>query len=915
VNDSEIVEKTIFVTGATGYVGGRLVPTLLRDGYTVRCLAREPRKLEARPWRSDLKVEVVAGDLSDITQLAEQLAGCSSAYFLVHSMEASGGKYAERDLELASHFAQAAAIACVRRIIYLGGLGELGDGLSRHLRSRRDVEAMLASTGVPVTTFRAAMIIGSGSASFEILRYLVERLPVMVTPSWVTTESQPVAIIDVLHWLVRCLKVPATIGQTLEIGGPDILPYRDLMRIMAEELHIPKRLIVPVPILTPRLSSLWISLVTPVSYKIARPLAEGLRNRVVVTDDKTQLLMPHESLGVREAIKRALQKIGTNEVETRWSVAGPILGDPHWAGGKVFTDQRSVMINADFASVFAAVCRIGGGNGWYAGDLLWRLRGWMDTLVGGPGLRRGRRHSEQVEFGETLDFWRVIGIDRNRSLSLLAEMKLPGVAMLNFDLDSEGESERTRLTMTARYRPKGLIGILYWYAVVPLHNIVFGGMLKGIRKTAETMHANKRSCENASAPLKTERLGRQPGLAGESQPPFQKASKSAEASNLPDQSMTIPGYGRARLWLGISAVGTIVTLATLVLALGAPAKIQAAIDANTGTQVVGLFLFLLIYMAIQFPFDFMGGYWLPKRFGRSHLPLGTYLASLFRGTVVHGALMFGAAVLIMIAGRYAGIAGTVTAGLAISLILLRFRVRIAVIMSQLSLVRNSGAMTPYLDQLEVISVESTDEGFTGGIEGVLRPHNQLLPLKWREVLGHDGYQLAATRRTLAIKTGSWKRGRMVALLFTTVGLLIAALAVGSAQLGSASGTIQLSLWFTLWSFLGLLTLPTLSRRGVIEIDEQAQAAGHPTSLIRVNTEILDRLQDGEPMRPSWIETIFHPVPSVENRLEGPRSHYVVGFWDAARTSIYLSLAGVGLLGRAVHCNCGRPSLWVFLPTD
>jgi len=881
VSVSEIVEKLIFVTGATGYVGGRLVPALLRAGYTVRCLAREPRKLEERPWRCDPKVDVVAGDLADVNQIVEQLKGCSVAYFLVHSMEASGGKYAERDLQLASNFAHAAEIAGVQRIIYLGGLGELGDGLSRHLRSRREVEDMLASTGVPVTTFRAAMIIGSGSASFEILRYLVERLPVMVTPSWVTTESQPVAIIDVLHWLVRCLEVPATIGQTMEIGGPDILPYRDLMRIMAEELHIPKRLIVPVPILTPRLSSLWISLVTPVSYKIARPLAEGLRNRVVVTDDKTQRLMPHESLGVRDAIKRALQKIESNEVETRWSVAGPILGDPHWAGGKVFTDQRSVMINADSASVFAAVCRIGGGNGWYAGDVLWRLRGWMDTLVGGPGLRRGRRHSERVEFGEALDFWRVVGIDRDRSLALLAEMKLPGVAMLNFDLDSEGESDRTKLTMTARYRPKGLMGILYWYAVVPLHNIVFGGMLKGIRKAAETTHSKKTN------------------LVSES----------------PKETKTTPGYGRARLWLGISSVGTMVTLSTMTLAFGVPFKFQPTTDASFGSQVTGLLLFFMIYAMIQFPFDFMGGYWLPKQFGRSHPKLGTYLLSLFRGTVTHGSLLLFTAILIMAAGRYTGVAGTVTAGLVISFLLLRLRVPIASMMSGSALVHAPVAKSADDQKLKVTTAASSDEGFTGGIVGVLRPRFQILPMKWREVLGPEGFELAASRRTLAVTTGSWRRGRMVALLFTAVGLLVAAMLVDPPQLGTAWGTIQLSLWFSLWSFLGLLTLPTLSRRGVIEIDERAQAEGYSASLMRANTERLDRLQDGEPMRPSLVETIFHPVPSVENRLEGPRSHHVTGFWDAARTSIYLSLAGLGLLGRAVHCNCGRPSLWVFLPTD
>lgn len=883
MNDSETAPRLIFVTGATGYAGGRLVPALLRAGYTVRCLAREPRKLEERPWRSDPKVDVVAGDLSDVDKIVEQLQGCSAAYFLVHSMEASGGRYAERDLQLASNFAKAAATAGVERIIYLGGLGELGDGLSRHLRSRREVEETLASTGVPVTTFRAAMIIGSGSASFEILRYLVERLPVMVTPSWVSTESQPVAIIDVLHWLVRCLEVPETVGQTLEIGGPDILPYRDLMRIMAEELRIPKRLIVPVPILTPRLSSLWISLVTPVSYKIARPLAEGLRNRVVVTDDTTQRLMPHEALGVRDAIRRALQKIGSNEVETRWSVAGPILGDPHWAGGKVFTDQRSVMINADAASVFAAVCRIGGGNGWYAGDILWRIRGWMDTLVGGPGLRRGRRDSERVEFGEALDFWRVVGIDRNRSLSLLAEMKLPGIAMLNFDLDSEDGADRTRLTMTARYRPKGLIGILYWYAVVPLHNIVFGGMLKGIRKTAEATYSLKANI----------------------------------ASGSPKETTSMPGYGRARLWLGISAVGTMVTLSTLALTVGIPPFLVPEVDAGFGMQVASILLFIGFYMMIQLPFDVMGGYWLPKRYGRAHLDAADFVARLARGVAVHGSLLLLAATLIMLAGKYAGIAGTVVGGLAISLLLLRFRVQIASLMSPLTLVGNpiETETRQEAQRLEVINAESADEGFTGGIVGVLRPRFHLLPMKWREVLGPDGFTLAAGRRALAIKTGSWQRGRMVALAFTAVGLLISSLLVGASQLGTAVGTIQLSLWFSLWSFLGLLTLPTLSRRGVIEIDERAQAEGYPASVIRTNTERLDQLQDGEPVRPSLVETIFHPVPSVENRLEGPRSHHVIGFWDAARTTIYLSISGLGLLGRAVHCNCGRPSLWVFLPTD
>jgi len=492
----------IFLTGATGYVGGRLVPALLLAGYRVHCLAREPRKLAERPWRSDPGVSVIAGEMSDVNVLATQMAGCSAAYYLVHSMEAAGSRYADHDRHLASNFAQAAARAGVGRIIYLGGLGEIGDGLSEHLRSRRDVENNLASTGVPVTTFRAAMIIGAGSASFEILRYLVERLPVMVTPSWVKTESQPVGIDDVLHWLVRCLGVPETSGRTLEIGGPDVLPYRDLMRIMAEELNLPTRLIIPLPVLTPKLSSLWISLVTPVSYRIARPLGEGLRNRVVVTNSDVMRLMPHRPMTVRVAIRESLRKVEANDVETRWSAAGPIPGDPQWAGGTVFTDRRTILINADARAVFAAIGRIGGGNGWYAADILWRVRGWMDNLVGGPGLRRGRRHSEQVEFGEALDFWRVVGVDRNRSLSLIAEMKLPGKAMLNFELEADDDHTRTKLTMIARFRPRGLLGILYWYAVLPFHHFVFGGMLRGVRDTAEASYWTHRAAA-AGIPAKS----------------------------------------------------------------------------------------------------------------------------------------------------------------------------------------------------------------------------------------------------------------------------------------------------------------------------------------------------------------------------------------------------------------------------
>lgn len=484
----------IFVTGATGYIGGRLVPRLLDAGHNVRCLARTPKKLEKRVWIDDPRVEVVEGDIADTDRLTAQLEGCSVAFYLVHSMEAAGDEYAERDRELAESFRSACAAAGVERIVYLGGLGELGEHLSSHLRSRRDVGEILRKGPVPTTTLRAAIIIGSGSASFEILRYLVSRLPAMITPKWVMTECQPVAVRDVLHWLIRCIDTPETTGKIIEMGGPDVLRYIDLMRIMAEELDLPKRLIVPVPVLTPRLSSLWIGLVTPVTPRIARPLAEGLRNRVVVTKNDARDFMPHEPIPVREAIRLAVGKVQSSEVETRWSAAGVIPGDPDWAGGQVFEDARTIPINASAHSVFAAVCRVGGGHGWYAADWLWRIRGWMDQIVGGPGLRRGRRHPDLVEYGEALDFWRVIGVEQPRSLLLRAEMILPGIATLGFDIEpAENDGDSCQLHMTARFRPKGLLGILYWYAVLPFHGIVFSGMLRGIRRAAErdtpTTHA------------------------------------------------------------------------------------------------------------------------------------------------------------------------------------------------------------------------------------------------------------------------------------------------------------------------------------------------------------------------------------------------------------------------------------------
>ena len=503
----------VLLTGATGYIGGRLVPRLLEAGYRVRCLVRSADKARARPWAADSRVEIVEADFHDERALRAAMgSGAVAAYYLVHSMMAAGPRYRQHDRELAGTFARAVDAAGVGRIIYLGGLGETGDGLSEHLASRREVESSLASTPVPVTVLRAAMIIGSGSASFEILRYLVERLPVMVTPRWVHTECQPIAVRDVLRYLVQCLSVPDTIGRTLDIGGPDVLTYRALMDVMANSLHLRPRVIVPVPILTPHLSSLWIHLVTPISHRIARPLAEGLRNRVVCRNEDAVRLMPGERLTVAAAISAALGRRQSADVETAWSDAGPMPGDPDWAGGRVFTDVRSIRVSAPADAVFRVITRIGGDHGYFGSDWLWRLRGGMDRLAGGPGLRRGRRDPERLAYGEAVDFWRVTAVEANQRLELRAEMRLPGEATLTFEVleqpatvdanEAQAASRGTIVRQTARFKPRGLAGIAYWYAVLPLHGIVFDRMLRGIRAVAERDMAE--SCYHARGSRITE---------------------------------------------------------------------------------------------------------------------------------------------------------------------------------------------------------------------------------------------------------------------------------------------------------------------------------------------------------------------------------------------------------------------------
>lgn len=491
--DGPATASTVFVTGATGYVGGRLAPRLVQRGYHVRCLTRSAQKLRGRPWANHDRIEIVEGDAGDEALLERAMRGCAAAYYLVHSMDAAGPEYRARDLSLAKTFGRAAAKAGLPRIIYLGGLGETGEGLSKHLASRREVELALGCGGVPVTVLRAAMIIGSGSASFEILRYLVERLPIMITPRWVHTESQPIAIRDVMHYLIAALETPATTGKTLDIGGPDIRSYADIMREMASALHLRRRLVLPVPVLTPRLSSLWIHIVTPLHASIARPLAEGLKNRVVCRNDEARRLMPHDCFTIRQAMDAAIARVHAGDVETSWSDAGVMPGDPSWAGGTVFVDRREVSVPASPAAVWSAVSSLGGKQGYYAVDWLWRVRGGMDRLSGGPGLRRGRRSAGALRLGDALDFWRVTEIEPPRLLVLRAEMKLPGIATLSFEVSpSPSGDPATQLVMTARFRPRGLFGIAYWYSVLPLHAVVFRGMLRGLVRTA-------RGFENAPA--------------------------------------------------------------------------------------------------------------------------------------------------------------------------------------------------------------------------------------------------------------------------------------------------------------------------------------------------------------------------------------------------------------------------------
>ncbi len=468
--------RKILLTGATGYVGGRLLRVLEDEGYQVRCLARRPEHLKARVKAG---TEVVAGDVGVPETLHEAMQDVETAYYLIHSM-GSSKEFEKRDRDGAEAFALAANAAGVKRIIYLGGLGQ-GSDLSPHLASRQEVGRVLASKGVPTIELRASIILGSGSLSFEMLRALVEKLPAMVTPRWVNRLAQPIGIEDVLAYLLGALRVPPGVQGVFEIGGPDKVSYLDLMREYARQRGL-RRLMIPVPVLTPRLSSLWLGLVTPVYARVGRALIDSVRNDTVVTDDAAMRVFTVRPQSVRDAIASALRNEDKEYAETRWSDALSSQGDTRSWGGARFrrriVDSRTVTVLGSSERAFVPIERIGGRVGWYYGDGLWRLRGFLDLLVGGPGLRRGRRHPHRLVQGDTVDFWRVEAVEPERLLRLQAEMKLPGRAWLQFEVEPKGVE--TTIRQTAIFDPVGLVGLLYWYALYPLHALVFRGMLRGL---------------------------------------------------------------------------------------------------------------------------------------------------------------------------------------------------------------------------------------------------------------------------------------------------------------------------------------------------------------------------------------------------------------------------------------------------
>jgi uncharacterized protein YbjT (DUF2867 family) len=479
--------KLILVTGATGYVGGRLVPKLLDAGYHVRCLVRDPSRLQGRVWLD--KVEVVEGDAVDTHDLTKAMKDVSVAYYLIHGKQ--GGKInAERDLQVARNFAQAAEEAVIENIIYLGELVDPAANLSPYLRARHESGYLLRYGRVPVTEFRAGMIVGSGSALFEMIRYLTEREPLLVCPAWFFSEAQPIAIRDVLSYLVEALKTRESIGRVIEIGGPTRLTYAAMLLEYAKERSL-KRWLIPTPFYAPRLSAYWVHMVTPIHWRVVAPLIEGLRANLIVRDDAAKKLFPGiKPIDFQTATHLALGRIQRDHVETSWSDAlVTVLGDfkPYQFTVEegMYIERRKILLDLEPEAVFRAYSGIGGERGWLYMNWAWAFRGWIDKLIGGVGLRRGRRHPDEVHAGEALDFWRVEIVEKNEKMRLLAEMKVPGKAWLEFESQKQGN--KTLLIVTAYFAPHGLSGFLYWYAMWPFHAFIFDGLARSLASRARVI--------------------------------------------------------------------------------------------------------------------------------------------------------------------------------------------------------------------------------------------------------------------------------------------------------------------------------------------------------------------------------------------------------------------------------------------
>lgn len=484
--------KNILVTGATGYIGGRLIPKLLEEGYQVKVLARDPKRLIGRPWIK--QVEIFQGDVLKPESLPAALEDIDVAYYLIHSMSDSD-EFDERDQKAARNFGSAAFKAGVKRIIYLGGLGEPEAELSKHLRSRHQTGEVLRKSGVHVTEFRAAIIVGSGSVSFEMIRYLTERVPIMICPQWVYTRVQPIAIHDVLNYLTDALVIPESADKIIEIGGKDVMTYGEMMMGYAETRGL-KRILLPVPVLTPRLSSYWVHWVTPIPASIAKPLIEGLKNEVIVNNNLAKQLFPNiETLDYLTAVRRALTKLDAGIIETSWSDAlttsqgdiPPVL--LRTLDGMII-ERREVDIEASPQSTFEAVTHLGGDRGWLYFNWAWKIRGVIDRILGGVGFRRGRRDPSFLRVGDAIDFMRVEAIETNKLLLLRAEMKVPGKAWLQFEV-TPIDNQKSRLILGAFFAPKGLAGLTYWYVIYPIHVIMFAGMLNQLAKEAEKIQVEK----------------------------------------------------------------------------------------------------------------------------------------------------------------------------------------------------------------------------------------------------------------------------------------------------------------------------------------------------------------------------------------------------------------------------------------